>query len=534
MIICCNGAWERGDYLTEDDFARDIHILKRDILSRDYSKCVLQMQDLYRFAVSFFAVLQAKKTLLLTSNAQPGFLKEICDSQTLHLTEDLYKKICSEANAENPPKDLNIEPDAEIILYTSGTTGEPKGVHKFFHQLSAECEVLAEFLGEQKNILFCRTVSHYHIYGLLFSFLLPVRLGCPFRRDLLEFPESLNSLNGKKTALVSSAAFLKRIRAEDYSDSSITAIFCSGGVLHREVAENASKILGAWPVEIYGSTETGGIAHRCSKNGLEWQPFPVCKLSIADNACLRVKSPYIANSDGFVTGDLAEFLDNGKFLLSGRADSIVKIEEKRISLAEVEKRIRASGLVHEVVVALVDSSSRQCLGAALVLNEQGEKKFRDFTAMQKNSYFRNYLSDFLEGVTIPRKWRYLKSLPQDSQGKIKAGDIKKLFEDCRKATVNFSVPASSDYFNGHFEKFPLLPAVVQVDIAIRQAALHFGSSLCLNRILKTKFMKPILPEKPLRLELVYTDSENKLVFDFFDAENNAPYSSGTIFLDADK
>jgi acyl-coenzyme A synthetase/AMP-(fatty) acid ligase len=523
MIVCCNGAWKQEDYLTEDDFAKDICAAKNYVLSQPFSKWILQTQDLYKFAVFFFAVLQSKKTLILTANEKPKFLEEISDSQTSFLTDSL----CLEAMRKNS-KDLSIDADAEIILYTSGTTGEAKGVRKYFHQLDFECKVLADSFGEQcKDSLFCRTVSSYHIYGLLFSFLLPIRLGCPFRRDLLEFPQSLDSLHGKKSVLVSSPAFLKRIKNET---ASATAVFCSGGVLHRDVAENSNSIFGTWPIEVYGSTETGGIAHRQSKDSMEWQPFSVCELSIADNACLKVKSPYVAEQDGFTTGDLVEFLDNGNFLLKGRADSIVKIEEKRVSLVEVENRIRASGLVQDVCVVAL-TAPRQCLGAALVLNEEGKNKFKDVSISQRNVYFRNFLADFLEGVAIPKKWRYLDVLPQDLQGKIKSSEIKSLFEGLRKAVVNFSVPANSDYFNGHFEKFPLLPAVVQVDIAIRQAALHFDTSLCLNRILKVKFMKPIFPEKPLKLELNLNESENKLSFNFLDAENNNIYSSGTLFYE---
>jgi acyl-coenzyme A synthetase/AMP-(fatty) acid ligase len=524
MIICCNGAWQQEDYLTEDDFAKDICAVKNYVQSQQASKWILQTQDLYRFAVYFFAVLQSKKTLILTANEKPKFLEEISDSQTSYLTGDLYP----EAACKNPSKDFSIDSNAEIILYTSGTTGEAKGIHKYFQQLDIECKVLADSFGEQcKDSLFCRTVSHYHIYGLLFSFMLPIRLGCPFRRDILEFPQSLNSLHGKKSVLASSPAFLKRIKNET---ANVATVFCSGGVLHRELAENASKIFGSWPIEVYGSTETGGIAHRQSKDSMGWQPFSVCELSIAGNGCLKVKSPYIEEQDGFTTGDLAEFLDDGNFLLKGRVDSIVKIEEKRVSLIEVENRIRASGLVQEACVMAL-AAPRQCLGAALVLNENGKAKFKDFSISQMNVYFRHFLSDFLEGLAIPKKWRYLDALPQDLQGKIKNREIKDLFEGVRKAVVNFSVPANSDYFNGHFEKFPLLPAVVQVDIAIRQAALHFDASLCLSRILKAKFMKPIFPEKPLKLELSLNESENKLSFNFLDAENNKPYSSGTLFYE---
>jgi len=304
--------------------------------------------------------------------------------------------------------------------------------------------------------------------------------------------------------------------------------------------------LGQWPVEIYGSTETGGIAHRISKNGLEWQPFSVCSLSLASNGCLCVKSPYIAEKNGFVTGDLAEFLDNGKFTLNGRIDSIVKIEEKRVSLLEVEKRIYSCGFVQDVCT-LALSDKRQYLAAAIILNEKGRETFSGTSKFQKDSFFKKYLSKFLESATIPRKWRYVESFAQDAQGKVKRKEIEKLFfsekkenyqvlsvsfenlqTDEKKISADLFFSGTSDFFDGHFPQFQLLPAVAQIDTVIKISNKYLKMPINLKRISKVKFTSPIRPNTKVQLHISYLEKEKKLNFEFYGMQSKK-YSSGTFF-----
>ena len=66
---------------------------------------------------------------------------------------------------------------------------------------------------------------------------------------------------------------------------------------------------------------------------------------------LSVKSSYTDGGDWDATNDIAELQPDGGFILSGRANQFVKIEGKRISLAEVEKYLSRSALVRETAQA---------------------------------------------------------------------------------------------------------------------------------------------------------------------------------------
>ena len=214
-----------------------------------------------------------------------------------------------------------------------------------------------------------------------------------------------------------------------------TWIFTSGGAVSPELAVSTEKVFGFCPLEVYGSTETSGIAYRQqNKDNLVWTPFDNAKVWKGDDGCLRIISPYIKNPEGFATADLVEFTGDGqKFLLKGRSDSIVKIEEKRISMTEVENRLLESGLVADVKVIALSNDVRQYLAAAVVLNAEGKKKFEGTEKYLINRYFHDWLMKFFENVVLPKKWRFVDELPVDVQGKKHKAEIAALFDNPQEA-----------------------------------------------------------------------------------------------------
>jgi acyl-coenzyme A synthetase/AMP-(fatty) acid ligase/uncharacterized membrane protein len=555
-IISFNGNSFFTDTNTWNDYTKDVDVLREFIQTKPYSKWILHSENSYYFAVSLLALLQLDKEVLVTANIQPAFISEIKNDETGFLSgeslegafsiQELLQEI-KETSNEPWPK---IDPSKALItLYTSGSTGRPKRVPKLLLQFENELnELITLWKKEYEDRFFISTVNHHHIYGLLLSIFVPLSLGLPFRRYRIDIPEELNEFSDKRCAIISSPAFLKRLESRNLPSSifsEIPFIHSSGGVLPVEASREAFRVTSFWPQEIYGSTETGGIAHRQSKDGLEWTPFAGCKITLTENQCLNVKSSLILDEDGFTTGDLAEFTTDGKFILKGRADSIVKIEEKRISLTEVEMRLKESGLVKEsCAVAL--THYRQFLAVALVLNEIGQEKFKNSSKLEMNQYFHHYLSNFIEATVLPKKWRFIEELPVNSEGKLKREDVEKLFakpisnfelsaiekENDQKIVFHILFPENSDYFDGHFESFKLIPAVVQIDLVMHLSSQHLLSSMNLNRIPRIKFCKPIRPNQKIRLEIEYKNDSSKINFLYSNEEKNITYSSGYIFLES--
>ncbi|EVU16561.1 AMP-binding enzyme family protein, partial [Vibrio parahaemolyticus V-223/04] len=98
------------------------------------------------------------------------------------------------------------------------------------------------------------TVSHQHIYGLLFRVLWPLCSARPFSARNLEFPEQIVHHADADTTLVSSPALLKRL-SEEHNPVAIRCVFSSGGPLSNQAAQHSQLLFGSLPIEVFGSTE---------------------------------------------------------------------------------------------------------------------------------------------------------------------------------------------------------------------------------------------------------------------------------------
>ncbi|TGU14677.1 amino acid adenylation domain-containing protein, partial [Mesorhizobium sp. M2D.F.Ca.ET.153.01.1.1] len=109
----------------------------------------------------------------------------------------------------------------------------------------------------------------------------------------------------------------------------------------------------------------GGIAWRRWDTDLPpWQPLPGVQWRI-DDGCLAVASAHLDTPDWWRTQDRVEALADGRFRLLGRADRIVKIEERRVSLDALERALREDAEVDDARV-LVLPGHREQLAAVVV------------------------------------------------------------------------------------------------------------------------------------------------------------------------
>jgi len=351
-ILCYEGAWSDSVYKTWGDFLEGTAELRRIINAQSAlcgEKWLLHCEDCWYFLLAFTALLQCKKEILLSANISPAYIEEIrsggvpngavqaiapfltdqifpegeCPQNTFLIPSLLQnlQHVCPSADTpaqETPP--INAD-ETSIIMYTSGSTGKPKAVQQRLTEFEADNRFIISKWGDEflKRKL-CSTVSQHYIYGLLFSIFLPFTLGIPFRRNRIEFPEEIEKLSDTEYMVITVPAFLKRaVETKKTSGLNLKSpwIFTSGGVLKFETAEKTNDVFGFWPVEVYGSTETSGIAWRQSVNGQEWTVFDNAKISQNKDGCLIIRSPYIKDPAGFETADMVEILSDGRFLLKG-------------------------------------------------------------------------------------------------------------------------------------------------------------------------------------------------------------------------
>jgi 3-hydroxymyristoyl/3-hydroxydecanoyl-(acyl carrier protein) dehydratase len=258
---------------------------------------------------------------------------------------------------------------------------------------------------------------------------------------------------------------------------------------------------------------------------------------------LQVSSPFIGlditdSTTSFVMGDRAEIQANGQFQLLGRADRVVKIEEKRLSLTDMEQRLQASTLIQEARVLLLPHMAGR-LGVVATLTEQGLHLLETHGKRALTNALREQLLQHFERVLLPRKWRFPVELPTDAQGKTPLTALAALFvptppmtitviehsAECRVLSIHF--PESSSLFDGHFPGLPILPGVVQFDIAARQCSEWYPLT-AFRRIDKLKFQEPIVPGDTVILTLQNTGNGQVQFHYTLDAK---PLSSGKIVFD---
>jgi len=563
-VLGYSGSFSMGKHQTWADFLAGTGALREVLAAAPQRRWVLYCNDAWHFLLAYAALLQCNKEVLLSAHISPAYVAEmaegaqgdtalLCDEEgVLGLLPGSVFVPSILQGGPPPPWGTEgvppIEADARnIVIYTSGTTGKPKAVRHSLRELEADnAFVLSKWGGELLSRKLCSTLSPHHIYGLLFSIMLPFTAGIPLRRERIEYPEIFGQLVDEAYCIVSVPAFLKRaveLAPREGGGFGLRApwVVSSGGAIPLEVAAEVERVLGVWPVEIYGSTETAGIAWRNSKAGPGWTPFEGVQFWQNEEGCWGLKSPS-TGGEGVLMGDWVEWLPQGGFLLKGRVDSVVKIEEKRISLVEVENRLMLSNFVEEAAV-LALSGKRQFLAAAVVLSAAGKKHFANRNKLCINTHLRQHLQPFFENTLIPKRWRYVEALPKNAQGKRPKQEVEALFAGpyapplippslvgeappslprvlllphglsanlveytVDSAVVEFALPESSPYFDGHFPGFKILPAVAQVELVYACAKQLFGSQeagFSIRSARRIKFMARVAPEAKLRLELEF-------------------------------
>lgn len=548
-------------------FHNDIAALCSRLQQRPETAWGLYCDESYTFAVSLVALLICGKKPVVLPSFQPDFIRGIASHLDALLTDRaldmpgikvLRASVGAEPSAASAPAVSFDKLAGTVSIFTSGSTGEPKRIEKRWHQLKSEIDVLEQTWGKQLgDAHIVSTVSHQHIYGLLFKVLWPLFTGRCFDSAVYQYPEPLLERIAElpASALISSPAHLKRIpKMVDLCGVSgrLVAIFSSGGPLPNDAACGIASALDLGVIEVFGSTETGGVAYRSQTQPGEtvpWSPLPLVDIRPdPEDGCLLIRSPFEGSGDWYKMGDIVELLDDGRFLTQGRADKIVKVEEKRLSLTEVEARLVASGLISEAV-ATVLNGNRHSVAVAAILSIEGRAFLEGHGNKELCSRLREHLAQYFEAVVLPKKWRFVEQMPVNSQGKITQSAVKRLFLAAEAAAdeafslqpvvesversengvvLNLRIAADLIYFNGHFPGRPVLPGVAQLAWAHALGKQYCNAPDDCRSLEAVKFHRFIEPGDRIRLTLNYNPDKRKLVFNY--ESDKGVHSSGRLAM----
>lgn len=97
-----------------------------------------------------------------------------------------------------------------------------------------------------------------------------------------------------------------------------------------------------------------------------------------------------------------------------------------------------------------------------------------------------------------------------------------------KISLEFVIPGTSDFFDGHFPEYKLLPAVAQFEVVTRFSRKYFGTQRFVPSIKRIKFSAPIRPDTKIHLDLTRNVAKGTVTFNMQDANvEGKVYSSGT-------
>lgn len=542
------------------NFSSDVAALTVKLEKTGGKQWLIAESDAYALAVGVLAALHANGKAILPANLQRGHLSNLAlsvdgvISSAAILPDAIHTFDGSPSDATMALQPLDAL-TAEIVLHTSGTSGDPVALRKPLRCLEAETLALNASFAPCSGNAVLATVPPYHIYGLLFRVLWPLATARAFSRDLISYPEELVSAaeNGTGSMLISSPAFLKRALSVldlEHLKKFVGPIFSSGGLLPPPIAAAYNGVLSKPIVEVYGSTETGGIGYRSIMDAeapAPWRPLPNVEIAIDKHERLTVRSPFLPENEWFLTSDRASPLPDGCFTLKGRADRVVKIEEQRVSLPEIERRLAECTTVElaRVVQLASETRDRQILAAVIEPSETGW----DMLAAEGRRSFRQHLLDvlkpYLAPVVLPRKWRFVTRIPEDDRGKTSQASLIALFDENQarriapiviereskqnSLTLHLELPEDLFYFAGHFDEAPILAGVVQIDWAINYAMAHFSIPDSFRRIEVLKFFKVLKANAKVTLQLQFDPETARLKFQYSKAETK--YSSGRVVFE---
>jgi long-chain acyl-CoA synthetase len=340
--------------------------------------------------------------------------------------------------------------DTAVILYTSGTTGKPKGAELTHSNMKKNAEVAVGLAGTTEDDIALGALPLFHSFGQTCTMNACLAVGAMMTQIPRFDPDkALEIIERDKVTIFQGVptmynAMLHSDKREDFDTSSLRLCMSGGSAMPEELMRNFEEAFGCKILEGYGLSETSPIASfnhpdRDRKPGSIGTPIEGVEMKLVDDDGNDVKDDEVgeivikghnvmkgywnrpdateeAIKDGwFYTGDMGKIDEDGYFFIVDRKKELIIRGGYNVYPREVEEVLYEHPAVQEAaVIGVEDEKMGEEVGAAVVL-KKGEEISED--------ELRDYVKKEVANYKYPRQIWFCDELPKGPTGKILKKDI---------------------------------------------------------------------------------------------------------------
>ena len=365
--------------------------------------------------------------------------------------DSIIMVVKSEGQTLKTPTELNPN-DTAVIIYTSGSSGKPKGVEITNNNLYQSYIAATKSFAFSSSDKFLASLPFYHIGGFAIinrALLSGGTLVLPKSIKQMDIVESMTKQNPTVVSLV--PTMLKRMLKDKVKpNNKLRYLFLGGGPSDNALINTA--LSEHWlVVKVYGSSETTAMVTASWGNSLKMnpssagKPFSDIKIvilsesySIVDNNIIgeiaikgsTIAKGYYNNSklweekihkEFYLTGDFGYLNSDGVLFVVARRTDLIVSGGENIDPKEIEKYLNDLDEVNESLVLPIDHSEwGQIPVAIIVLNESAS-----ITEQRIIEYLKSKISSY----KIPKKILFASAIPKTELGKVNMKQIERTFKD---------------------------------------------------------------------------------------------------------
>lgn len=418
------------------------------------------------FPIAYFAVLLMGKTPVplnfLMSQAQLSYVIKDASLDTV-ITVSLFRNLVEghinhcvcldELRVKSsefrefllPTPNSELQTQAAVLLYTSGTTANPKGVVLTHKNILSVLEGVAPSFKFTHEDVILGILPLFHSFALTVTLALPVCFGAKVVYAARFSGQMVLELIEKHKITIVPAipsmfrVMLRALGSGKHNLSSVRLYATGGEPLPRDITEGFGAISPLPLLEGYGLTETSAIVSvnlpDKYKAGTAGPPLPNLNVQIVDENLnplppntdgeIWVKGPTVMSGyynlpqhteevltkDGWLrTGDIGRMDADGFLKITGRKKELIIISGENVCPNEIEEIITLHPEVHEAAVVGVPDKTRGEVPKAYISITKGTK-------LSENA-LKDFCRDKLPLYKIPRYFEFRETLPKGPTGKI--------------------------------------------------------------------------------------------------------------------